>query len=73
MWEYSDHIKFHVLEYLNSLSVNRTKWLNALKQFVGKSRRIVLLCLTILWGWHLKGYLVYRYALGTIYDMSVMS
>ena len=29
-------------EILNSLSANPTKWSNTLKQFVGKSRRIVL-------------------------------
>ena len=28
---------------------------NALKQFVDCCRRIVWVCLTILWGWHLKG------------------
>ena len=35
---------------LNLLSTNHTKWSNTLKQFVGNSRRIVWLCLTILWG-----------------------
>ena len=38
----------------NPLSANHTKWSNTLKQFVGKNRRIVWVCLTILWGWHLK-------------------
>ena len=40
---------------INSLSDNPTKWLNVLKQFVGKSWRIVWVCLTILWGCRLKG------------------
>ena len=31
------------------------KWSNILKQFVGKIRRLVRVCFTILWGWHLKG------------------
>ena len=35
---------------INSLSANPTKWSNTFKQF----RRIVWVCLTILWGWHLK-------------------
>ena len=39
----------------NSLSVNPTKWSIILKQFVAKSRQIVWVCLTILWGWRLKG------------------
>ena len=39
----------------NTVSTNTTKWSNTLKQFVGKSRRIVWVCLTILWGWYLKG------------------
>ena len=42
--------------FLNSLSANPTKWSSTLKQFVGNSRRIVWVCLTILWGWRLKGY-----------------
>ena len=32
----------------NPFSVNPTKWSNTLKKFVGKSRRIVWVCLTIL-------------------------
>ena len=40
---------------LNPLSANPTKWSNTLKQFVGCWRRLVLACLTILWGWRLKG------------------
>ena len=39
----------------NSLISNPTKWSNTLKQFVGNSRRIIWVCLAILWGWHLKG------------------
>ena len=39
---------------INSFSANPTKWWNTLKQFVGNSRRIVLVCLAILWGWSLK-------------------
>ena len=41
--------------YINPLSGNPTKWSIALKQFVrGMFRRIVRVCLTILWGWLLK-------------------
>ena len=40
--------------YLNLLSTNPTKWSNMFKQFVGKSRQIDWLCLTILCGWRLK-------------------
>ena len=40
---------------VNSLSTNPTKWSNTFKQFIGNSRRIVWVCLTILWGWCLKG------------------
>ena len=41
---------------LNPLRANLTKWSNTLKQFVGKSRRIVWVCLTILWRWQaIKG------------------
>ena len=39
----------------NPLNVNPTKWSSTLKQFLGKSRRIVWVCLTILWDWRLKG------------------
>ena len=31
-----------------------TKWSNILKQFAGISHELFV-CLTILWGWHLKG------------------
>ena len=39
----------------NTSSANPTKWSNRLKQFVSNSRRIFWVCLTILWGWRLKG------------------
>ena len=39
---------------LNPLSANTTTWSNTLKQLIGYCRRIVSVCLTILWGWHLK-------------------
>ena len=42
-----------VIAKLNLLSANPAKWSNTLKQFVGKSRQIVWVCLTILWGWQL--------------------
>ena len=42
--------KFH----LNPLSANPTRWSNTLKQFVGCCRRVVWVCLTVLWGWRLK-------------------
>ena len=45
--------QFHL--NINPLSANPTKWSNTLKQFVGNSRRIVCVCLTILWGPGLKG------------------
>ena len=41
------------------LSVNFTKWSNIFKQLVDNSRWIVWVCLTILWGWRLKGYWSY--------------
>ena len=63
--------------YLNPLSVNPTKWLNTLKQFVGYSRRIVWVCLTILWGWRLKAYLFSQnlssYLFDRILDTLLMS
>ena len=40
----------------NPLNANPTKWSNTLKQFIEKSQKIVSVCLTILWGWRLKGY-----------------
>ena len=36
------------------LNANPTNWSNTLKQFVGNSRKIFWVCLTILWGWRLK-------------------
>ena len=41
--------KSHIL---NPLSASPTKWSNTLKQFVAICRRIVWVCLTILWNWH---------------------
>ena len=38
----------------NPLNVSPTKLSNTLKQVVGNSKRIVWVCLTILWDWHLK-------------------
>ena len=38
----------------NRLSANTTKWSSTFKQFVSKSRQIVWVCLTILWGWRLR-------------------
>ena len=40
--------------YVNPLSSNSTKWLSTLNSSA-ICWQIVLLCLTILWGWHLKG------------------
>ena len=42
--------------FINPLSANPTKWSNTLKQFVGCCRRIVWVCLTILWDWLLRGW-----------------
>ena len=42
----------------NPLSANPSKWSNILKQFVGFYLRIVLVRLTILCGWRLKGYFI---------------
>ena len=36
------------------LSANPTKWSVTLKQFVDCCRRMVWVCLTILWGWRIK-------------------
>ena len=44
-----------MLPFLNPLSANPTKWSNTLKQVVGSCLRIVWVCLTFLWGCHLKG------------------
>ena len=43
----------------NTLSAKPTKWSNTLKQFVGRIRRMVWVCLTILWDWRLKGLMNY--------------
>ena len=40
---------------INPLNAKPTKWSNTLKQFVGNSRQIVWVRLTILWGLRLKG------------------
>ena len=40
---------------LDTLRAKPTKWSNTLEQFVGFCRRIIYVCLTILYGWHLKG------------------
>ena len=40
---------------VNPLIANSTKWSNTPKQFIGCCWRIVWVCWTILWGWHLKG------------------
>ena len=45
---------------LSSLSANPTKWSTILKQFVSSSRRIVWVCLTILWGWRVKCFKNYQ-------------
>ena len=45
---------FPYIVWLATLNANPTKWLNTLKQFVGNSRRIVWVWLTILWGWRWK-------------------
>ena len=48
--------KGNKLVQLNPLSAKLTKWSNTLKQFVGCCWPTVWVCLTILWGWRLKGY-----------------
>ena len=50
------NVLFNVgIQMFNPLSVSPSKWSNTLKQFIGNSRRIVWVCLTILWVWRLKG------------------
>ena len=44
-----------VFRYFNPLNLDLIKRSNTLKQFAGISQRIVWACLTILWGWRLKG------------------
>ena len=47
--------KNHVIDFnVKPLNAKRTKW-SKTESFVGKSRPIVWVCLTILWGWRLKG------------------
>ena len=41
----------------NPLSANPTKWSNTLKPFVDSCRRIVWVCLAILWGWCLNSHI----------------
>ena len=50
-----DTAQIETVSLINPLSANLTKWPNTLKQFVGKSRRIVLVCLAIFVGLALKG------------------
>ena len=42
-------------ESINPLSANPTKWSNTLKIIVSCCQLIVWVCLTILWGWYVKG------------------
>ena len=42
---------------VNNLSSKTTKWAKTLKHFLGYCRRIVWVCLTILWDWCLKGWI----------------
>ena len=44
----------YLVQSFNPLTGNPTKWSNTLKQFVGNSRQVVWVCLTILWCWCLK-------------------
>ena len=54
-WKYvAGNFRFSFLKVLNLLSANPTKWSNALKQFVGKSRQIVWVRLAILCSSRLK-------------------
>ena len=63
LWAFISHSYFlssitnvyRIWKTMNSLSTNPTKWSNTLKQFSGFWRRIVLVCLTILWDWRSKG------------------
>ena len=49
-----ENLRIWTWHNLDPLSTNPTKWSNKLKQFVGCSQQIVWICLTILWGWHLR-------------------
>ena len=42
-------------DFVYPLGASTTEWSNTLKQFVGFCRRIVWVCLTLLWDWRLKG------------------
>ena len=53
---------------LNPLSANPTKWSNTLKQFIGNGGQIVGVCLTILWGWRIKGKNIFYRVLNTPYE-----
>ena len=50
-------VKLHtiILDLLNPLNVNPRKWSDTFKQFVSNLPTNCLVCLTILWSWHLKG------------------
>ena len=47
-----------MISKFDPLSAYPTKWSNTLKQFVGNSRRIVWVCLAILWHRRLKDYCI---------------
>ena len=49
------HTRMCLSFVFNLFSANPTKWSNTPKQFVSYCRRTVWVCLTILWGWRLKG------------------
>ena len=53
MWDFLYGIS--LCSKFNPLSANLTKWSDTFKQFVSNSRRIVWVCLTILWGCRVKG------------------
>ena len=55
-WRISKLTRSQHYSFFNPLRASPTKWSTTLKQFVGNSRRIVLVCLTILWCWCLKSY-----------------
>ena len=52
-----DRVRGNCTEYfeINPLSAKPTKCSYTLKQFVGCCRQIVWICLTIFWGWQLRG------------------
>ena len=47
--------RFRTFSFLTIFSANTTKWSNTFNQYIGCCQRIVRVCLTILWGWRLKG------------------